>query len=256
MFNQSSTAETDVNAGVAVDIATSSAFFSTTEAVAETDINAGVTVEIAAASAAASSTSEAGAETNMNRVTSQVLENFVPLTSNTLIWDWASGSGPPLGMVSVHNAHYNVIFSPNLCDSTLMMLRPRAFFLVQLSTHDFLVESIETLPQYLLCGKPLVTMAGHVINNYKPFLGRPHPTVDVYQLFNVQCVSKTRPGDQCLNVWQLFNMHKPSAAAHVHALSDNEYLLLAYLFVSFVRYGELAVTPDNVACVDLATSLV
>jgi hypothetical protein len=68
---------------------------------------------------------------------------------------------------------------------------PRAFFMVQLQRHVFLVEPLDVLFMYLACGKPFVNMAGEVFNNFQPLLEQPHDTVQPSKLLN--CIGATGP---------------------------------------------------------------
>ena len=131
---------------------------------------------------------EAVSDTNANRTAFDVQEAFFTATCALTIWNWAANDLDTVpSLFTIFNGIDVVHFSRNLC-ATPNCIQPRSYFLVQLSAHRFLLEPVDALPYYLVCGKPLLNMAGHVLNN--TFLARTHAEVDVPALFNVRCCLK------------------------------------------------------------------
>ena len=149
--------------------------------------------------------------------------------------------------------HYDTFFAQLNVDRS-RILYPRKFVMVQLSVHEFLMESVETLSEYLVCGLPIVDVTtGRVINNFPGFLQSMHPRVDVGTLLNVHCTSTTGSPADVLQVAHLFDvLPAVTSRPRTQKLTDQEFGMLAYLFAKFFSVGELEPTAQNLPCIALA----
>jgi hypothetical protein len=211
--------------------------------------------------------------TNVNRVAFELARESLNIKVPVWTYKWWTKEQPvnmaDRFLFTITNSHGDrVHFSQNLCgihksmDSSAILERhgkpmvyPRGFVLVQLSLHTYLMESVETLPNYLVCGFPLVDVStGRVINNFPLFLERIHGNVDVGALLHVHCVNEAQSAADVLKVNHLFSVHTPDTPPAIQILKDQEFGMLSYLFAQFFENEEMKPTVANLPCLTLAVT--
>jgi hypothetical protein len=179
------------------------------------------------------------------------------------IWDWTTNSSDIPHLCKVQNGSNTIFLSVNL--GILCLLHPRSYFLVQIEQHIFLLEPMECLPLYFCCGKPLLSMAGTIINNGKPFLtGTFASTVKPNKLLYVKC--KCRRYEFLL--WELFRLSPPrqtqfnadgvltstSELPSTVDVDETTFSIIANLFRFYVTSKDIEITESNVESYKLACS--
>jgi hypothetical protein len=197
----------------------------------------------------------------VNRAMFQLLNTFkrMKLIMTVYCW-WLEKNARPVltPLFTIVNGADTIHFSRNLCGITHGTACPRTFVLVQLATNTFLVESVESLPAYLASGYPLIAVSsGQIINNFPPFLTRPHAVIDVHSLLYVRCVKAGGSYTENLDIHRLFNLHpnlKTQPTPTLCTLQNDEYTALAFLFCNGFLNEEIKITAESLVCIESAVA--
>ena len=187
-----------------------------------------------------------------------------PYNTFIKVWDWTTNEIHVDGIVTIQAGASVIVLSKNLAyKNNSSHIRNRSYFIVHVHEQVYLIEPLDVLPLYLCCGKPLINMAGNVINNYKPFLFEPVPaSVIPRSLLNVICVWNTFT----FPLWQLFSLSPESKWNVTTSTLENvspttiEIELktacnLGYLFRTFAKLEDMVVNRSNLPTLEGAYAI-
>jgi hypothetical protein len=228
-------------------VSTMDTLLNRSDAAAET----AVAMESATATATATAVKTA-VSTLINREAFQFLNYFWFFSCSKQVWDWtAAAPVVPSGWLTLEFARTIVVLSFNLLKNKSV----RGLFLIRVSLHTYLVEPITMLPYYFVCGKPLYSMTGKVLNNFFPFLMTEYPPLDVSELLNANCFYNMGSHADVLNLRHLFHLPRPTHRTPPVSvpLSNTQFKKLCHLFCQFQKNGDVVPTPANLEGLLLAT---